>query len=369
LLLTGCVRGMSPIGWSGVLVSNGSLYAGSKDGRLISVDLSNNSLLFAEPLRAVSTSGSSCSSISGGSACGGAPPAIAIYGTPATASVPVFGNLVYIAGYNGKVFAYDAKTLQQRWVYPVDGNLAPIISTIAISGNLLYFGCTDKNLYALDTASGAFKWKFTTGGEIWSSPVVDNNTVFISSFDKKIYALDTATGNKKWDFSTEANNVATPVALNGLIYVGSLDRNLYAIDETTGLQVWKFPAGNWFWAKPVAINGIIFAPNLDSNVYGLDSKTGGKKVEYNVGGQVASWPVIVNNQVIIATENGKLIALSADPTSPTQKFIGTIPLDVTAPLSANNDTVYINGPDNIIYGYNVVTGAKLTPIPLKSQYS
>ncbi len=117
----------------------GSLYTGSKEGRLVSVDLSNNSLLFAEPLKAPSTGGSSCSSSSGGSACGGAPPAVAIYGTPAVANVPVFGDLVYVAGYNGKVFAYDAKTLQQRWVYPVDGNLAPIVSTIAISGNTALF--------------------------------------------------------------------------------------------------------------------------------------------------------------------------------------------------------------------------------------
>jgi outer membrane protein assembly factor BamB len=355
---------MSPIGWSGVLVSKGSLFTGSKQGRLVSVNLSNNSLLYAEPLRAAPSSGSSCSSASGGSTCGGSPPGIAIYGTPATANVPLLGDLIFVAGYNGKVFAYEAASLQQRWVYPVEGNMAPIVSTIAISGSMLYFGSTDFNLYALDTATGSLKWKFATGGEIWSSPVVDNNTVFVSSFDKKIYALDAATGTKKWDFPTASTNVATPFTLDGVIYVGSLDRNLYAIDETTGQQVWKAPVsgGNWFWTRPVAINDKIFAPNLDSKVYVVNAKTGLNPTPIDVGGQVASWPVAVNNEVILATENAKLIAL--DSVNLTQRLIATIPENVTAPLSADNDIVYINAPDNIIYGYNVVTGAKLAPISL-----
>jgi serine/threonine-protein kinase len=270
--------------------------------------------------------------------------------------------LIFIAGYNGKIFAYSADTLQQRWVYPVEGNLAPIVSSIAISADMLYFGCTDHNLYALDTATGNLEWKFTSEGEIWSSPVVDNNTVFISSFDKKIYAVDTSTGTKKWEFSTASTNMATPLALDGVVYVGSLDRNLYAIDETTGQSFWKSPisGGNWFWARPVAVNGIIFAPNLDSKVYAVDSKTGNVLAKYDVGGQVASWPVVVNNEVIVATQNGKLLGLSSEPTNTTPRSIATIPDNVVAPLSVVGVVVYINGPDNIIHGYNVVTGAQTT---------
>jgi eukaryotic-like serine/threonine-protein kinase len=370
LLLTGCVRGMSPIGWSGVLVSNGSLYTGSKEGKLVSVNLNTSpiSVLSAEPLRAA-PSGSSCSSTGiGGGTCGGSAPGIAIYGTPAMANVPVLGDLIFIAGYNGKIFAYDAKTLQQRWVYPVEGNLAPIVSTIAISGDMLYFGCTDFNLYALDTATGNLEWKFATGGEIWSSPVIDNNTVFISSFDKKIYAVDATTGTKKWEFSTSSTNVATPLTLDGVLYVGSLDRNLYAIDETTGQSIWKSPVsgGNWFWARPVALNGVIFAPNLDSKVYAVNAKTGNIQTTYDTGGPVASFPVVVNNEVIVATQNGKLLGLSGETANTTPRSIATIANNVVAPLSTDNDVVYINAPDNIIHGYNVVTGAQTT-IALQSK--
>jgi outer membrane protein assembly factor BamB len=366
LLVTGCVRGMTPIGWSGFAAGNGYLYTGSKEGRLVSINLSNNSLQFAEPLRVV-TSGVSCYGGSSGGACGGSAPSIAIYGTPALSNVPVLGSLVYIAGYNGKVFAYDASSLQQRWVYPVDGNLSPIVSALTISGDTLYFGCTDKNVYALDTSTGAKKWQFATGGEIWSSPAVDNNIVFISSFDKKIYALDAITGDKKWDFPTGANNVAPPFTLDNVVYVGSLDRNLYALDETSGNQLWKYEGKNWFWARPVAVKGVIYAPCLDNRVYGLEAKTGKKLAEYNVEGQVASWPVVVNNQVIIAAENGKLWSLDTDNPNASLKMISSIPENVTCPLAAVNDVIYINGPDNNLYAYNIVTGAKFSPISLSSK--
>lgn len=371
ILLTGCVRGMTPIGWSGIAISDsGTAYTGTKEGRLVEVNLSNTSIQFAEPLKIPSSGGLGCSSSGGlgGSACGGAAPVVAIYGTPALSNVPVFGNLVYIAGYNGKVFAYDATTLQQRWVYPVDSNLSPIVSTITISGNMLYFGCTDHNVYALDTSTGAKKWQFLTGGEIWSSPVIDNNLLFISSFDKKVYALDATTGDKKWEFPTGANSVATPVVFDGIVYAGSLDSKLYAINETDGSLKWKFTAGNWFWAKPVAVNGVIYAPCLDSKVYALDAKTG-KQVAgpYDVQGQVASWPVVVNNQVVVATQNGKLWSLDITNPAASPKQLATIPENVTAPLAANKNIIYINGPDNNIYAYDVATGAKLSPISLKSQ--
>jgi outer membrane protein assembly factor BamB len=371
IFFTGCVQGMAPVGWSGIAVNEGVAFTGSKEGRLVRINLANNSIQFAEPLKTPSSGGSSCTSSGGGglggSACGGSTPAVAIYGTPAIASVPVFGNLVYVAGYNGKVFAYDANNLQQRWVYPVDGNLSPIISTLVISGNNLYFGCLDNNVYALDISTGALIWKFTTGGEIWSSPAIDNNTVYIASFDKKIYALDAATGAKKWDFTTGATNVATPVTFAGIVYFGSLDRNLYALNQANGEMVWKKSANNWFWAKPVIVDGVIYAPSLDNFVYAFEAKTGKEIASYDTGGQIASWPVVAGNKVVVATKNGKLFSLdTANPTAPPNQ-VTLIPEDVTAPLTSVNNVIYINGTNNSIYAYDIVTGAKMPPISLKSQ--
>jgi outer membrane protein assembly factor BamB len=365
-LLTGCVNGMTPVGWSGVAVSNGTVYMGSKEGRLVSFKPADGTRMWAEAIKDASAGSGSCALFGGGSSggaggCSGSVPAVAIYGTPALS-----GDLVYIAGYNGKIYAYNTSSLQPRWVYPREGNLKPIVSTITISGNLLYFGCTDNKLYALDVVTGDFKWDFSTDGEIWSSPVVDNGMVFITSFDKKVYALDALTGAKKWEFATSATNVAAPVTSDGVIYVGSLDRNFYAINENDGKLSWKYTADNWFWAKPVVHNGIVYAPCMDNKVYGFNAKTGEKVFDYNVEGQVSSWPIVVDSKLIVATQNGKLWSLSTDPLKKDQKIIFTIPEQVTSPLAVMDTTVYINGPDNNIRPFNLTTEVALSPISIKS---
>ncbi len=367
-LLAGCIRGMQPIGWSGIIINNGTAFTGSKEGRLVSVNLSTGAKQLAETLKLPASSGG-CSSSGGGSACGGAAPAIAIYGSPAIADVPVLGTFAFVAGYNGKVFAYDAATMQPRWNYPIDANLGPIVSGIVVSGTTLYFGCTDGLVYALDTATGNLKWKYTTQGEIWATPVIDNNTVFISSFDRKIYAIDATTGTEKWSYTTGANNVATALVAGGIVYVGSLDRNLYALNETDGKELWRYQGGNWFWSKPVIVGNLVYAPCLDNNLYVLDARAGATKELHTIDmqGQVASWPVVVKNNVVVATQNGKLWSLDTTNLSAPPVLVATIVENATAPLAADGDNVYINGPDNKIYGYNVVTKAVLQSISLSAQ--
>jgi eukaryotic-like serine/threonine-protein kinase len=356
-LLTGCVRGMSPIGWSGVAIVDGTLYTGSKEGRVVSVDLSTRALRWS-PAITVTTTGTF--------GCGSSTSAVAIYGTPAFTD-----ELVFIAGYNGEVDAYTLNTLEYRWSFPQKGisNLKPIIGSIVVVDNTLYFGCTDGNVYGLDAATGNRRWQFTTGGEIWSTPAIANNTLYIGSFDKKIYAVDIPGQTKKWEFATGASNVAPPLVTDGMVYAGSLDRTLYAIDENDGSQAWAFTGGNWFWAKPVAYNGVVFAPNLDNHVYGLDARTGEMVFDYNIEEQVASWPLVVGDQVIVATQEGNVYSLGTNRGSPNQRLLASLPdnVVVTSPLSSSNETIYINGSDNQIHAINATTGQLTQPISLRAQ--
>jgi outer membrane protein assembly factor BamB len=351
-LLAGCTtRGMTPVGWAGIIKSGDILYTASKQGMVVSIK--GTSLNSSDPIT---------TTYSGNFGCGSTTSAVAIYGTPAIAD-----GLVFIAAYNGEVDAYNPETLEQRWVYPRKSLLKPIIGSLIVDSNTLYFGCTDGSVYGLDTTTGDKKWQFTTGGELWSTPAIDNNTLFIGSFDKKIYAIDIPSQSRKWVFSTQATNVAPPVVYDGIVYAGSLDRTLYAINESDGTKKWSFTGGNWFWAKPVIYNGTIFAPNLDNHVYGLDLKTGEKIFDYNVEGQVASWSALFGNQVVVATESGKIYTLSTDRSNQNKKLVAELDktVTVTSPLYVEGDSLYINGSDNQVYKINLTSGQKDAPINLK----
>lgn len=377
LLLTGCVtKGMTPIGWSGVSENSGNLYTASKEGRLVSVSLNmdNASRMWADPLIAPSTGGG-CGigggSSSGGSlGCGGGVPPVAIYGTPAIANniqvgiddkgIPVMGSIIIVAGYNGKVEAYQSNNLKNKvWEYPSGGAFtSPIVSGISVVNNRIYFGTNGGLLYCLDTL-GKEKWSapFKAGGQIWSSPIVDNNLVVFGAFDKKVYALDAESGVKKWEFLTGATVVSTAVAQNGIVYIGSLDSTFYAINETNGNQVWSFKADNWLWARPVYLDGVVYAGTMGDKVFGLDSTTGTKVHEYQVEGRVASWPAVAGNEIIVATENGKLWALDTTSGSNNKRLVtSNFPNGINSPLLVLDNKVYINGLENNIYRFEVGSG-------------
>jgi outer membrane protein assembly factor BamB len=388
LVVNGCsTSGMSPVGWSGVVISDdGTAFTGSREGRLVAVNLADSSRYFADPLK-VPAAGGSCSS-SSALGCSAAVPAVAIYGTPALAdNVPIgldsagkaiLGRVAIIAGYNGNVIAYQSNALANVvWQFTVpNAKTYNIVSSVIVYKGLAYFGSNDGNLYALqvvgDLASRTTRvaWSFPTGGYIWAAPAVDKDILVVGSFDKKIYGLNALTGQKEWEYTTGANNIAAPLIADGVVYVGSLDSTFYALNLADGKELWKYKAANWFWTRAGISNGIVYAPCLDNKVYAFNVKTYAKVGEYDLGGQISASPVVVNGQVIVATQNKTMWSIDSTNAAAAAKKIADIPEGVSSPLTAKGDIVYINAVDsakkaeNKLYGYNVVTGAVSSPISL-----
>ncbi len=363
LATSGCIGGLQPIGWSGGVVADGTLFLGSIEGRLVAVNISDATPThrWSEPLTA---SGSA-----GGFGCAAAPAGVAIYGTPAVA-----GDLVYIGGYNGKIYAFNSSSLEVQWVYPREGNLQPIVGgPVATLGKIYFgssFGSSDGKLYALDADTGNKEWEFETGDKIWSTPVIDDGTVYISSFDKKLYALDANSGEKKWETAEVGGAIAaTPVVYNNTVYFGSFDRYLYAVDATDGSLKWKseVEAGKWFWAKPIIYNNTVYAPSLDGKVYILDAESGHELIDaIDLGSPVSSSPVLVDGSIIIASGEGRVYSL--DTASNQVKPLADVREKVDAPLWTSNGVVYVHTQEHeTLYALNAQTGVELWQVSLTSE--
>jgi outer membrane protein assembly factor BamB len=357
LVFTGCTgRTTIPKGWSGGTVEGNNLYIGTMDGRLVAVNTDNGSRLWSAKLEMGATSG-------GGFGCAQGPTSVAIYGSPA-----VSDNLVYVGGYNGKVYAYPTAGREDpKWIYPRQGNLSgSIVGSLVTDEGRVYFASASGWVYALDTAEGYKVWSFSTGEKIWSTPAIAGDTLFIGTFGKKLYALNADNGTEKWEkpFETEGAVVAPPAVDGNTVYIGSFDRNLYALDMATGSLKWKFKADNWFWAKPVIYNDVVYAGCLDGKVYALNAKTGDKLIEFDLGSPVSSSPVLVGDSIVVATEDGviyridagnkqkKLVDLKKDESNEEKKK-----KRVNAPLAASGGTVYIHTAEDTLYAVDVQSGA------------
>ena len=359
-----CIEGLRTIGWSGGAVSGDILYVGSEEGRLVSVNTTNESRRYTEALQGAASSGGlfGCSPLTGG--CTGGGTAIAIYGTPV-----VDGELVYIAGYNGKVYAYTRDGLGIRWIYPREGYFNPIVGSVVVADGKVFFGDSAGYVYALDAITGDYLWGFATEKDesdrdkIWSTPAVSDGTVYIGSFNKKIYAIDAETGTLKWDYLTEGSVIAQPLVIDGTIYIGSLDRNFYALDANGNLK-WSFSGGNWFWSIPVIFEGKLYAGNLDGKVYVLDPATGNLQNSFDLEGPLAATPVIHGSNIIFATREGTIYSI--DTVNNSSKLLAALEAKTYGPLAIKDGIIYVHTQEVELERINADTGAVLAPISLKS---
>jgi len=356
VLATGCDLQSQPKGWSGGVLANGTLFLGSVEGKLVAVDVSSHNRLWADvrlkTRKPASTFG-----------CAAPAATVAIYGTPT-----VSGGLVYVGGYNGKLYAFDAASGNEEWTYPPEKYLWSIVGGPVVSQGKVFFGCSNGRLYALDADTGDKQWEFETGGKVWATPAIHGDTLYIGSFDKKLYAIDITTGKKTWEYETEGVIVATPLVDNGTVYVGSFDRYFYALDAATGSLKWRssVEAGNWFWAKPVAANGVIYAGCLDHKVYALDAKNGSKTAEFDLGSPVVSSPVLIGNTVILAAEAGKVYSL--DTVTREIKPLAQVGEKIHAPLHENEGDIYIHAQEPAtLYVLRAETGVTLWSLPLSNK--
>lgn len=335
-MTTGCFGSKSrPLGWSGVTVSGNFLYFGTHTGTLISLNKDTGAVQWQLNLT----------------------DAQGVYGAPV---VSPSGDTIYVATYGGRVFAVNSSGVL-KWTSPTTEESKspdPIISGLAYSNGKLYFGSTDKNVYALDAATGKQLWKFTTGDKVWASPTVDNGVVYIGSFDNSFYALSAEDGHQLWKFAAAGVFTASAVINGNTVIVGSLDRNIYAINKSSGSEVWRFTAQKWFWANPILVGNTIFAPNTDGKVYLLDSSTGNQVSALDVGGSMASSPGAVADRVVVATEAGKVNTIATSSQQVQQ--ISDLQTTIRAPITSAGDVVYLHSQTNeTVYALNAVAGTAL----------
>lgn len=330
-------------GWSGPTVHEGVVYAGTRDGRVVAINLSTRETQWEWP----DTTGVRS----------------LLYATPI-----VQGDLVYVGTYSGEVYALDIADGGVKWVHPPksEGYIGGVVGNPVIADGTIYISSSDGRVYALNTTSGKPKWVSNRASDykLWTSPAVVGETIYVSTFDGRVYALSTETGELlDWSFEAEAGFCSSPVIDEDIIYLGSFDRHLYAIEVGSNVSMWRFPeeepAGDWFWASTVVNQGVVYAGCLDGKLYAIGAETGERIWEFDTEDSIVSSPVLTDNLLIITNESGTVYVFDVttefgDEAVPLKTIsIGT---SVRNPFWAGDGLVYIRGEDNSIYVVDIDKG-------------
>ncbi len=198
----------------------------------------------------------------------------------------------------------------QKWKFKTGG---VIYSSGTILKDKLYFGSGDSTLYCLDTGSGSVIWKHKTGGAIHSTPAVSDGNVYFCCYDGFFYALGAGNGKLKWKYKTDGEKrfsalglhgaqpkgnihedlwdffLSSPCISEGTVYFGTGSGTFYALDKQTGKEKWAFKTGGVIHSSPAIAYGNVYFGSWDTYLYALNAENGEEIWKFETGSDTVTY--------------------------------------------------------------------------------
>jgi outer membrane protein assembly factor BamB len=329
---------------SSAAVAKGTVYFGSRDGKLYAVDAETGKERWSFQT-----------------------------GSRVESSPAVVGGRVFVGSNDGFMYSLDAGTGRELWRYRT---LYPIVSSPAVADGIVYFGADDYAVYAIDAVRGTRVWRFNAKGPVQSSPVIVNGLVYVASGTEYVFVLNATTGRPRLRFKifdstygTVAVNGSTamvsnfggdfyafngasrnwpleyelkpywvqvwafglaptppqqsgfiwgmrigravsssPVIQGDTLYIGT-DRNLTAIDLKTHAKLWTFATQGMVRSTPAVTGGTAFVGSEDGHLYAVRTADGQNLWDFETKGQISASPTVVDGVVYIGSHDGNLYAI------------------------------------------------------------
>lgn len=186
------------------------------------------------------------------------------------------GNTVYVSTMGGTVYALDPVIGRERWKFTTEG---AVFSTPLVADGGVYFGSADHYVYAVDEKTGKLRWKTKTEGAVFAGAAKAKDVICIASTDTKIYGLDAKTGKILWTAQGEGMYQSQAATDGERFFVGGWDNFFRGIDATTGKELWKNRFGRSFYyapaiGSPTVGGGKVFVTSNDGLLHAMDAVTG-----------------------------------------------------------------------------------------------
>jgi outer membrane protein assembly factor BamB len=218
---------------SSPVVVGRSLYFGCEDGNLYALSTRNGNVRWATAL-----------------------------GGPVKSAPAYYGGVLYVGDYGGYMNAVVARNGRLKWqsgsLGQGFGTSGAFYSTPAVAFGRVYAGNNDTRVYSFDRRDGTIAWSYSTGGYVYSGPVVASTrhtrpTVYIGSFDGNVYALSARSGEPRWIRSAGGSVIGSLTAVGDIVYAAEFDdTSTTGYSMKTGRTVFSYPRGTY---TPVVSDG------------------------------------------------------------------------------------------------------------------
>lgn len=169
------------------------------------------------------------------------------------------GDRVFVSDDSGRVLAIDLTSGDTLWDSEVvktgkqgsrlffwrrKATEAGLTGGPGVGAGLVVVGGRNGEVVALDTETGAERWKTTVTSEVIATPLVHSGLVIVRSGDGRTFGLDAADGTRKWVFDRGLPTLSlrgngSPVASGELVFLGYDDGTVIALRAADGQRAWE----------------------------------------------------------------------------------------------------------------------------------
>ncbi len=240
----------------------------------------------------------------------------AVRGKPA-----MIGSGLFVASSDGCLYRLDPATGKATWDKPFCAD-AGFYGDVAAWQGLVFAASTIDKIYAIDTATGVFKWEThrdrprLMSAEGVASPTVVGDRVLAGFSDGTLAALDAATGKVLWesdlaqDVRGAADADATPVVADGVVYASAFGEGPAAVRLSDGERLWR--AREFGPSRPLVIGDLLITGTADGAVVALRRADGSMKWRTRLATTAAGTPVAVGNAIVVGGDRGLWLLRATD---------------------------------------------------------
>lgn len=226
---------------------------------------------------------------------------------------------VLVASYDRRLHALLPGRGERVWTYPERG-APPLAGELAgsgpvVDGSIIYVGDLAGHLHALDSTSGALRWRHRLGAGLSAPVAISYGAVVVGSDDGVLTSLAPpdvpgAEPSTRWVLRTEAARSPAARLYGSTLYVASFDRHVYAVDADTGRLLWRTATRGPLLRAPVVTDALVLvaAGSGDGSLYALDRATGAELWHHRTGGAIVGEPAFAGPRVWLASTDGNAYA-------------------------------------------------------------
>lgn len=151
----------------------------------------------------------------------------------------VLGNSAIVAGFDGAVTRFEDG--RQAWKVNTERKLA---AGVGANGSLAVVVSDKGEVIALESATGAVKWRAQANAEVLAPPAVGDGIVVIRTSDNRLMGLDAADGKRKWLYQRSnpplaLRNFTGAVLEGGVVLAGFPGGKLVAVSPANGGAIFE----------------------------------------------------------------------------------------------------------------------------------